>query len=314
MRHRQPAVAAAFAAVILASLLLVRPRGPAVAPRAAAASASTPASAPASPGTRDRRSPLPPASPGPRHRHSPRPLAAPGGVGAATAPARSPSGSAAATPAASNEEPPPDPATQAASAPRPDPRLTGAVTGTVRGSGGEAIPGTTILAVSADGEDAAETTTDDEGAFLVPGLRPGRYALFAGLGTAVASRVPGRGVEVGAAAVTRVDLLEPAEGTVIRVSPHDARGRPAEAQAVLVSGPPSATGTVGSLLASDAIYLPELGGERTLLPRVPPGVYTLVLLQGAGVPVRAARDAVRVSSERELVVRIEVASAAAPRG
>ncbi|HET8539494.1 MAG TPA: carboxypeptidase-like regulatory domain-containing protein [Anaeromyxobacter sp.] len=293
MKHRQIFVAAAFAAVIVASLLLVRPRGPRVAP----ASAPAPR-ADAAPATAAKPSAGAPARP---KRAAPavakRAPLAPADAAASTAAA--PAGAAAAP----------------VDAPAPDAVLTGAIRGAVRDSRGEPIRGTTVLALSADGTDASETTTDDDGLFLLAGLRPGRYVVFSGLGTPIASRIGGRGAEVQGAAIARLDLVEPASGAVVRVSPRDARGRPADAQAVLVAGAPSATGAVASLLASDAIYLPELGSERTVLPRVPPGVYTLVVLQGAGVPARAARDPVRIADERELVVRIELAAlAAAPRG
>jgi hypothetical protein len=126
--------------------------------------------------------------------------------------------------------------------------------------------------------------------------------------------VPSRGTDVGPGAVTRLDLAEVARGTTVRVRPRDPSGRRAAAQAVLIAGPPRESGTFGSLLASEAIILPDPASDRTVLPRVPPGVYTLLLIQGVGEPVRAARDPVQVTAfGGELEVDVEVA-AAAPRG
>jgi hypothetical protein len=231
----------------------------------------------------------------------------------AVAAAPPPTAAAAPSPSPDPAAPPAtSPAVETASTPL-DPHLSGAVSGAVRDAWGRAIAGATVLAVSADGADASETITDDDGFYLVAGLKPGRYAVFSGLGTPVASRVAGRGIDVSSGIVARLDLLEPGAGTTVRVTPRDSGGRLTKAQAILVSGAPSAAGAVGSLLASEAIYLPELGTARTVLLRVPPGVYTLVLLQGRDMPVRAARDPVRITGEREVDVSVEVAALDVPK-
>jgi len=351
VKQRRLAVAVVFLAILVTARLALRQRGapapaapaPAAAPAAPTAAAPAPAAAPAARAVAPTAAPAPALSaPGavetprppkltatPRTSREQAPAALPPRALPAATPAQPAAtvdvAAAAAPPPAAAAAPSPSPgpaappatstavetAVETASAPL-DPHLSGAVSGAVRDAWGRAIAGATVLAVSADGEDASETITDDDGFYLVAGLKPGRYAVFSGLGTPVASRVAGRGVDVSSGTVARLDLLEPGVGTTVRVTPRDAGGRPTNAQAILVAGAPSAAGAVGSLLASEAIYLPELGTSRTVLLRVPPGVYTLVLLQGRDMPVRAARDPVRIAGEREVDVSVEVAALDVP--
>jgi hypothetical protein len=185
------------------------------------------------------------------------------------------------------------------------PGRSGAIAGLLVDAAGAPIPGATILALAPDGTDGTETFTDDDGEFVLPGLRPGRYAVFTGLGTPLATRIGGRSVKVRSTTVTRLDIREPRDAAPIRIAAVDADGRPVEGEAVLIAGPPGENGAFGSLLASDAIYLPELGSQRSDL-RVPPGTYTLVVLQGVGMPARAAREPVRVVSSAPLEVSVQL--------
>lgn len=191
--------------------------------------------------------------------------------------------------------------------------LTGAIRGSLLDRRGRSLASTSVVALSTDGLDAAETITDDEGSFLLAGLRPGRYAVFAGLDTGLSSRLGARAVQVRPAEVSRLDLRERPKGATVRVTARDAKGRLAAAQAVLVSGAPSEPGSFGSLLASDAIYLPLPQAPRTVLADVPEGVYTLVILQGPGQPIRAAWEPVRVTGDAEIVLEVELGSLD-PRG
>lgn len=171
---------------------------------------------------------------------------------------------------------------------------SGAIAGAVLDARGAPIAGATILALAPDATDGTETFTDDEGEFVLPGLSPGRYAVFAGLGTPLAPRLGSRGVQVRSTAVTRLDLREPTDAAQVRVVATDAAGRPVDGEAILVRGLPPDAGDLGSVLASDAIFLPERrdGGSRL---RVPPGTYTVVVLQHAGAPARTAREPIQVT-------------------
>jgi hypothetical protein len=181
--------------------------------------------------------------------------------------------------------------------------LSGAISGAVLDAAGAPLAGATILALAPDGSDGTETFTDDDGEFLLPGLRPGPYAVFTGLGTQLAARVGGRAVSVGSARVTRVELREPADAAPVRVAAVDAAGRAVEGETLLLAGHPGDHGAFRSVLASAAIYLPELGGRRSDL-RVPPGTYTVVVLQGAGMPARAARDPIHVTGPLSVSVQL----------
>ncbi|WP_248353356.1 carboxypeptidase-like regulatory domain-containing protein [Anaeromyxobacter oryzae] len=199
--------------------------------------------------------------------------------------------------------------------------LPGALSGHLRDAQGRALASVTVLAVAADGSDAGETVTDDDGFFLISALHAGRYAVFAGLETALASRVPVRGAAVRSGTVSRIELAESARGAVVRVHAREADGRDAPAQAVLVAGAPGVPSSFGSLLASEAIYLPDLGDPRSVLPNVPAGVYTVVLLRHAGATPIAARDPVRVPGEGEIAIDVRIPAgesasvpAAAPPG
>jgi hypothetical protein len=103
--------------------------------------------------------------------------------------------------------------------------------------------------------------------------------------------------------VTRLDIQEPRDAAPIRIAAVDADGHLVEGEAVLIAGQPGENGAFGSLLASDAIYLPELGSRRSDL-RVPPGTYTVVVLQGAGMPARAARDPIHVTGPLSVSVQL----------
>ena len=206
------------------------------------------------------------------------------------------------------------PAAEAAGAPIPAPApaarrvpgLPGALSGFVRDAQGRPIPGATVLAVASDGGDASETFTDDEGFFLQPALRPGRYAVFAGLATALSGRIGGRGVEVAPLVVSRLDLLEPASGAIVRVRAIGENGTVMPAQAVLVtpSGAP--------VLGGDAIWMPGGGAALDVVPRVPPGVYTVILLRNGSTPPRASREPVSVTGDlSEVQVDVPLATAVA---
>jgi hypothetical protein len=181
---------------------------------------------------------------------------------------------------------------------------SGAIAGAVLDARGAPIAGATILALAPDATDGTETFTDDDGEFVLPGLSPGRYAVFTGLGTPLAPRLGGRGVKVRSTAVTRLELREPSDAAQVRVVATDAAGRPIDGEAILVRGLPPDAGDLGSVLASEVIYLPERrdGGSRL---RVPPGTYTVVVLQHAGAPARTARAPIQVTGA-PLDVKVEV--------
>jgi hypothetical protein len=184
--------------------------------------------------------------------------------------------------------------------------LTGAISGRLVDERGAPLGATPILALATDGGDGEETFTDDDGAFLIAGLRPGRYVVFTGLGSALAGRLGARGVDVGAAQVARLEVRELPRGGTVRVSAVDAEGRPAVGEAILVAGAPGAGGSFGPLLGQDLIWLPGLGADRMLLQKVPPGTYTVVLLlEGARSTARAAQDPV-VVSEGDVAVNVRL--------
>ncbi|HTN53143.1 MAG TPA: carboxypeptidase-like regulatory domain-containing protein [Anaeromyxobacter sp.] len=190
-------------------------------------------------------------------------------------------------------------ASHAATAPLP-----GAIAGTLRDAQGAPLAGVTILAVGAEGTDAGETVTDDDGFFLFAALHPGRYAVFAGLGTPLAIHLAARGVDVPDAGVRRIELRESAGGATVRVSVLHADGRPAPAQAVLVPGTPRAP-SFPELLGSEAIYLPVAESPRQVVPRVPPGLYTVVVLRSDAAPLIASAP-VQVRGEGEVAVEVRV--------
>lgn len=198
------------------------------------------------------------------------------------------------------------PATAAA----PAPRLPGAVSGTLRDAGGATVAGVSVLAVSAAGDDAFETVTDDDGFYLLAAMPPGRYLLFTGLGQPGAPALPARAVEVRNGRVARVELRPPSGGATVRVRPLEGDGRPAPGQALLVAGPVPSPAPLQALLGSDAIFLPEAGGG--VLRHVPAGVYTLVLLQGAGRGARIARQPVVVRGSGDQSLEVRLADDAAP--
>lgn len=191
--------------------------------------------------------------------------------------------------------------------------LTGAISGRLVDERGLPMGAISVLAIATDGGDGQETLSDDDGAFLVPGLRPGRYVVFAGLGSALASRLGARGVDVAAARVASVELREQPRGGTVRVSAVHPDGRPASGEAILLSGAPGSRGTYGPLLGHDLIWFPGLGSERMVLDKVPPGTYTLVLLlDGARATARAAQEAV-VVAEGDVTVSVHLGDEV-PRG
>jgi len=236
---------------------------------------------------------------------------------AASAPAR-PAGAPreprrAGTPALAG--PPAAPTAPAFPAAAPPPRLTGAVSGLLRDGNGGSLNGVPVVALSATGGDAFETVTDDEGFYLLSGMKAGRYLLFGALGTRRAPGLAARAVEVQEGKVARVDLREPPAGATVRVRPVGADGAPLAGQALLVAGLRGGAAAFPALLAADAIHAPE-PGSRDLFRRVPPGVYSLVLLQGADAPPRVATlsVAVRGPAEQSLEVRFPADVAAGPAG
>jgi len=184
--------------------------------------------------------------------------------------------------------------------------LTGGVAGTLLDGKGAPIAGANVVAVSADGKDAFETITGDEGFYLMSAMKPGRYVLFPGLGTPVASRIGAPNVEVVHGQVRRYDLVEPRAGATVRVRPLRADGLPASAQVVLVRGRVTTPASLPALLAGEAIFIPEVGAGASVLRRVPAGVYTLVILQGEDVPPRVVREQVTIRGDGEQQVDVRV--------
>jgi hypothetical protein len=181
--------------------------------------------------------------------------------------------------------------------------LPGAVSGTLRNAAGTKVAGASILAMAAAGEDAFETITDDDGVYLLAGMKPGRYLVFTGLGSVGAPALPARAVEVQDGQVARFDLQEPRAGATVRVRPLRPDGRPAVGQVLLVAGQVRRPATLSSLFASDAIYLPEPGGQG-VLRHVPPGAYTVVLVQGSASEPQVSRAPVTVRSDGDQVLEV----------
>jgi hypothetical protein len=185
--------------------------------------------------------------------------------------------------------------------------LPGAISGHLRDARGRPLVRVSVVAVGSDVDDAAETSTDDDGFYLLPVLRPGRYVVFAGLQSALGSRIGGRGVAVASAAVSQVELREPVRGATVRIRVLDAQGRPSRAQALLLPGAPGAPSSIASVLGGDAVFVPELGRDRLVLEKVPTGVYTVVLLRGGRLRPIAARDPLRVTGDGTLTVDVRLA-------
>ncbi len=198
-------------------------------------------------------------------------------------------------------------------APAAGPRLPGAITGTMRDASGLPVAGASVLAVTAGGDDAIESASDDDGMYLLVGLKPGRYLLFAGLGGGSGVKLPARSVEVVSGGVARVNLREPAGGATIHVKVVGGSSADSGGQVLLVAGSSLPAASLQGLLASDAIYFPE-PGSPTVLRKVPAGVYTLVYLEGAGTPPRVARQRVMVRGdlEQQIELRLPGDLAAAP--
>jgi hypothetical protein len=239
---------------------------------------------------------LPSHVPLPPHPAAPRPAA--------------PRATATALPAAPVATAPPRVAAPAA----PLPRLVGAISGLLRDAAGGSLNGVPVVAVSAGGDDAFETITDDEGFYLLAGMRAGRYLVFGGLGSVRAPRLPARAVEVQDGRVARADLRESGGGATVRARPLRADGRPLPGQVLLVAGVLPSPATFTALLGSDAIFLPE-AGTRDLLRHVPAGVYSVVVLQGPDAPPRVGEQPVAVRGDGEQVLEVRFASevASAPR-
>jgi hypothetical protein len=191
--------------------------------------------------------------------------------------------------------------------------LTGGVAGTLRDNKGAPIAGATVMALSADGTDAFETFSGDDGFFLMSAMKAGRYVLFPGLGTPLGARIGALNVEVVPGQVRRYDLVEPMAGSTVRVRPLGADGRPARAQVVLVKGAVPAPASLSSILANEAIYLPEQGGAN-VLRRVPAGIYTMVVLQDRNTPPRVVREPVKVHGQGEVQVDVRVPNDLAAAG
>jgi len=232
---------------------------------------------------------------------------APSAAPAAPQPAKAKAAVAAAKPAE-----PAEPATVAPVAAQPAPAQTlrtdlpGALAGLLLDARGGPIPGTTVVALSADGQEAFETVTGDDGSYLMAAMRPGRYVLFPGLGTPVSARVGAQAVEVQHGRVRRHDLVEPTAGSTVRVRPLRADGLPAVAQVVLVRGRVPSPASLPSILSGEAILLPEPGADGNVLRRVPAGVYTLVILQGEHAAPRVVRQQVTIRGEGEQQVDVRV--------
>jgi hypothetical protein len=242
------------------------------------------------------------AAPAPLAVTAPRAVRAPTPVPDAHIPA-APSGAAAEAPASEPLE------LAAVDAPEPVRRATtGAIRGKLRSADGRPLAAVPVVALAADGGDAAEDVTDADGRFFLVALRPGRYAVFAGLGSTIAGRVGARGADVVAGGVTPVALAERTAGVTVRVHAVDATGHTAPAQALLVPAAGEAPSALGGLLASEAILLP--GAAQTVVEAVPPGRYTVVLLQGERA-VRTAPLPVEVAQgDLDVEVRLPVAVSA----
>ncbi len=191
---------------------------------------------------------------------------------------------------------------------------SGAIAGILLDGRGVPLATTSVLAVAANGADARETVTDDEGAFLLPGLRPGRYAVFPGFGTPLTSRLGVKGVTVKSRHVVEVSFSEARGSGAVRVTSVGDDGRPTDAQPILIADAPREAGGFGSLLAADALFLPEPGERRGLIRYVPPGTYRVVLLRGVNDPTLASPQSVRVVGDREVGVTVHVGGTAVPRG
>lgn len=288
--------------VVIAQAATTEPPGPS----AAGDAAPTPAS-PGAPAPAPRAPPAAPPGRAPARPAAPPTVEVPAQHAGVTSPALGPEDgtvSSAASPGAT----PPSQAPEALV-------RSGAIAGAVLDAQGTPIAGATILAVAPDATDGTETFTDDDGEFVLPGLRPGRYAVFTGLGTPLAPRLGSRGVKVSSTAVTRVEVREPQDAARVHVVALDAGGHAVEGQALLVQGLSAEDGAaeegaaLGAVLASDAIFVPERHDSGSSL-RVPPGTYTVVVLQRAGVPARIAREPLRVTGA-PLDVTVQVGDAPA---
>jgi hypothetical protein len=180
------------------------------------------------------------------------------------------------------------------------------VTGNVLDAKGAPIAGINVVALSADGLEAFETITGDDGFYLMAAMKPGRYVLFPGLGSPVGARVGAQAVEIRHGQVHRHDLREPVAGSTVRIRSLRADGLPSPAQVVLVRGHVASPASLPALLAGEAILLPEAGADASVLRRVPAGVYTLVILQGRNAPPRVVRQQVTVQGQGELQVDVRV--------
>ncbi|MFE7114049.1 MFS transporter [Streptomyces sp. NPDC057654] len=98
------------------------------------------------------------------------------------------------------------------------------VTGTVRTGGGPVLAGAAVTATDARGEVAASAVTGDDGAFGLPQLAPGPYALTV---SAAGHRPYAVQVEITDGATRRIDVELPSAVTV-RGTVRDRGGRPLE--------------------------------------------------------------------------------------
>ncbi|MFT3912849.1 MAG: hypothetical protein QM704_01830 [Anaeromyxobacteraceae bacterium] len=244
---------------------------------------------------------------------APAPSAEPAAVMAAPAPAAAPVARAhvrrpvpppPAVPATKADEdaPPPVEVASVEATPLGAPAEPGAIQGTLADASGQPLAGVAVFAVAAEGDDFVEDVTDDAGRWLLVSLRPGRYAVFAGIGSPVAARLGARGVDVAPSAVTALALHERPAGATVRVRAVDGAGRVASAQALLVPASSGAPAALPAVLASEAILLP--GASRTVVEAVPPGRWTVVMLSGART---VSAPAVVDVAGRDVEVEVRVA-------
>jgi hypothetical protein len=173
---------------------------------------------------------------------------------------------------AGNQPGPPSPAAVPVTTPPPGSPIS-LIGGTVQDSSGAAIPGVTILAFDVDAGQQWTTTTDHQGRYEFPDLKPAKYTLSASLpgfenSTVRDLRIGTVGfrknftLEVGGAPVKRSTNANHPESTVVSpVSspPAERDGKNGTASGI-VRGP---DGKPAAHIRVAAVTLPETPGDRT---------------------------------------------------
>jgi hypothetical protein len=180
----------------------------------------------------------------------------------------------------------------------------GSVSGRVLGAGGRPVAGARVVAVSRSALDAAEGRTDSQGRFRLGPLHPGAYAVLAAQSGAPAQPLGSLPVKVRDGEVASAVFRARSGGATVKVRVVGARGEAPGASALLCPGDVARPDSLSRLLESSPAYAASGRGSLQVIPSVPAGRHTLLLLGESGqVAHRQATD-IPARGEVQLEVRL----------